>query len=377
MGSGLSQPPRIAVRGLRVIRGGRVVVDVPDLDIARGETLAIIGPNGAGKSTLLLHLALLERARTGEVRFDGEPTRGRELALRRRMAVVFQEALLLDRTALANVEAGLRLRGVPGRERRPRAIRSLARFGVEALAGRSARTLSGGEAQRVSLARAFALEPDVLFLDEPFAALDRPTRDAAVRDLAAALHDVEVTTIFVTHDHDEAARLARRVAVMIDGRIRQTGTPEAVFGAPSDPDVAEFVGIETIFVAAVVGAADGLVQLETAGQHIEAAGDVQASSSYVCLRPEDISIAGAGTRGADSARNRLRGRVTEIIVTGGETRVTVDCGVPLVARLTRRSADELELRPGIEVVASFKATAVHLIPRPEPQGAPADAHRPK
>lgn len=363
MAGQLSGSPKLSVRDLAVRRAGRTIVDIASLDVAAGEVLAIIGPNGAGKSTLLLHLALLQRPDAGAVLFDGAPTHGRELTLRRRMAVVFQEPLLLDRTAMANVETGLRLRGVGRGERRDRASHWLARFGVDALASRSSRTLSGGEAQRVSLARAFALEPEILLLDEPFSALDRPARDAITNDLAAVLADTKTTTVLVTHDHDEAARLGQRVAVLIGGRVVQTGTPSEVFGAPVSEEVAAFVGIETMLPATVIGRSDRLVTLAAGPHTIEAIAQGDFAAALVCLRPEDISISAPAEHVGGSARNKLPGRVRRIIQTGADARVEVDCGFVLTARVTRRSVEDLHLDAGSEVVASFKATAVHLIPK--------------
>ena len=364
MDTGLTPKAKLAANALVARRGGRTVVDVPELSVARGEVLAVVGPNGAGKTTLLLQLALLERPDGGEVSFEGARTRGRELRLRRRMAVVFQEPLLLDRPVLANVEAGLAMRGVGRAERRKRALRWLGRFGVEQLAWRSSRTLSGGEAQRVSLARAFALEPEVLLLDEPFSALDTPTRAAITDDLAAVLVETRTTTVLVTHDHDEAARLGDRVAVMIGGRIRQLGAPADVFGAPADEDVAAFVGIETIVPADVIAREDELVVLRAHGHDIEAVGAGTFHRALVCLRPEDVSVAAAGDRATDSSvRNRLPGRVARVVRTGADARVEVDCGFRVVARITRRSLDELGIEAGAEVVVTFKATAAHLIPK--------------
>ncbi|MDP3767959.1 MAG: ATP-binding cassette domain-containing protein, partial [Dehalococcoidia bacterium] len=166
---------KLSLRDVVVRRGTVEILRVPQLDVLEGEVLAVLGPNGAGKSTLLQALALLERPVQGEVLFEGRPVAGRELALRRRMAAVFQESLLLDRTVQANAELGLALHRVERSERSERVRPWLRRFRIEHLANRSARSLSGGEAQRVSLARAFALEPEVLLLDEPYSALDQPT----------------------------------------------------------------------------------------------------------------------------------------------------------------------------------------------------------
>jgi len=338
-------------------------VDVPAFDLPRGRVTALIGPNGAGKTTLLMHLALLERAKHGDVLFEGVRVSGGELALRRRMAVVFQEPLLLDRTVAANVETGLTLRGVSRGERKRRVERWLGAFGIAHLAQRSARTLSGGEAQRTSLARAFALEPDVLLLDEPFSALDNPTRLALVDDLARALADTGVTALLVTHDHDEAARLGDRVAVMIEGRIRQHGAPAEVFGAPVDEATAAFVGVETMVLADVVSRSDGLITLNAGGHLVEALADGSFARALVCLRPEDVSLAAPGAEHGGSVRNRLAGRVRRVVMLGGDARVEVDCGFPVTARITRRSVEDLRIEEGAEVVASFKATAVHLIPK--------------
>ena len=358
-----NEPWKLALRGIAVDRVGRTILDVPRLDVRAGESLAIVGPNGAGKSTLLLQLALLDRPARGEVLFEGTSARGRELALRRRMAVVFQQPLLLDRSVASNVEAGLRMRGVPASERRQRAARWLDRFGVGGFEQRSARTLSGGEAQRVGLARAFALEPEVLLLDEPFSALDQPTREAIIGDLASVLAETRVTSVLVTHDHDEAARLGDRVAVLIRGLIRQIGAPAEVFGAPADEEVAAFVGIETMIPAEVISRQDGLLALTAGGCTIEAVSEGAFERALVCLRPEDVSIAPGGENIAGSARNKIAGRVRRIVPTGADARVEVDCGFPLIARVTRRSIEDLALAPGVEVVASFKATAVHLIPK--------------
>ncbi|MEW5762579.1 MAG: ATP-binding cassette domain-containing protein [Bacillota bacterium] len=221
----------IRAEKLRLELGGREVLNIDDFALPRGEVLALVGPNGAGKTSLLLTLALLRKPTAGSIYFAGEAADGRNIvALRRRMAVVFQEALLLDTTVEGNILTALRIRGVPRREARARAEKWLARFGIEHLARRPARQVSGGEAQRASLARAFALEPEVLFLDEPFAALDYPTRNALLEELGPLLKETGVTTLFVTHDYTEIPCLAERVAVIYGGRIVKAGTVRQVFG---------------------------------------------------------------------------------------------------------------------------------------------------
>jgi tungstate transport system ATP-binding protein len=352
----------LEARKVRVVREGCEILSIGHLGVERGEILAVIGPNGAGKSTLILALGLLTEFE-GQVALDDAPVDNR-LAARRRMAVVFQDPLLLNTNVLANVEAGLRMRGVGGHERRARSLAWLAKFEVAALAGRQARTLSGGEAQRVALARAFALEPEVLLLDEPFAALDAPTQEALMADLENVLGESNVGTVFVTHDRDEAMRLGDRVAVLIGGRLRQLGTPAEVFSAPVDEEVAGFVGVETVAEGTVVASAgDELVHVDCQGVEVVANGEFAGGSKVlVCLRPEDVTLL-EGELPRSSARNHLSGRVTKVTGAGRLIRVELDCGFPLVSLITRLSAQELDIREGHELIAIFKSSAVHLIQR--------------
>lgn len=232
----------LVAENLRVRREGRTVLEIPRFTVAEGEILAVIGPNGAGKSTLLQALALLVEAEMSYT-FAGRTARlpAEALELRRQMAVVFQQPLLLDGTVYDNVAMGLRLRGLREPAVRSRVSLWLDRFGVGGLARRHARQLSGGEAQRVSLARALALHPRLLFLDEPFGALDVLTRSALVQDLRQLLSESGVTALFVTHDFTEIPPLAGRMAVLLDGRVVQTGAPREVFAGPATPAVAALV----------------------------------------------------------------------------------------------------------------------------------------
>jgi tungstate transport system ATP-binding protein len=361
---GLTPVPVVALAGITVRSPPALVLDVPALAIEDRGLLAIIGPNGAGKSTLLRVIGLLEAPSAGEVRFRGSVvTASRRLDVRRRMAMVFQEPLLADTSVFDNVALGLRFRGVPTAERRPRVTRWLERFGIADLASRRPRTLSGGEAQRCALARALVLGPEVLLLDEPFAALDPPTREALIADLGAILRREGVTTVLVTHDRTEARALADRVAVMMRGRIVQIDTPERLFRAPVSDEVARFVGVETIVDGRVTACAGGIAVVEIGGQRVEVAAEAAVGERVrLCLRPEDVILApGAAALPAQSARNRLGGTVVQVVAAGAHSRVVVDCGFPLVALVTRRSLEDLALAEGVRVTAAFKATAPHLI----------------
>jgi ABC-type sulfate/molybdate transport systems ATPase subunit len=220
----------LSARGLAVARVGVEVVRDVDLDLRAGEVVVVIGPNGAGKSTLLAALAGLLPAARGTVERHG------------RVAAALQAPALANRTAHANVEAALAWWGVPRRERTARALAALHAIGARGLAGRPARTLSGGEARRVHLARALALQADALLLDEPFAGLDAPARAELLYDAASALRDARRATLVVVHDRAEAWALADRVVVLLDGAVAADGAPADVFGRPPTEAVAEFVG---------------------------------------------------------------------------------------------------------------------------------------
>ncbi|MGI6128868.1 MAG: ATP-binding cassette domain-containing protein [bacterium] len=224
----MQDAPVLEVKDILVRRGRRVILQVENLAVEPKEVVALIGPNGAGKSTLLTILGCLAAPDRGEVFFaDKKVSRQNALAVRRRMAVVFQEPLLLDSTVIENVALGLKLRGQK-RGADKKALAWLERFGVGHLAGQNALTLSGGEAQRVSLARAFALEPDLLLLDEPFASIDVISRTALVSEFKSVLASTGITAILVTHDFQEVLALATRAVVLDQGKIQAQGTPAQI-----------------------------------------------------------------------------------------------------------------------------------------------------
>jgi tungstate transport system ATP-binding protein len=232
----------IQIRDLLIERNGRDVLQIDSLDIQHGETLAVVGPNGAGKSTLLLALARLLKPSSGEILYDGRSLKQwDELEYRRRISFVFQAPLLMDMTVEQNVALGLKFRGTSKDETHTRAGKWMKQLGVESLSKRRAGQLSGGEAQRVSLARAFVLEPELLLLDEPFAALDPPTHARLLEDLSNILKQDHRTAVFVTHNLNEAARLSHRIAVIVGGMLRQVGTAKQIKSKPADETVAAFL----------------------------------------------------------------------------------------------------------------------------------------
>jgi len=234
------------VRDVRHRRGGRDVLAIDRLDLQAGDRLAVLGPNGAGKTTLLRLLAGLEAPTTGRVEIDGQPIAGAAVDIRRRVGYATQRSGLLSTSVVRNVELPLRWRGIDRAARRAVALAALERLNVANLADRKSASLSGGEAQRVSLARALAIDPRLLLLDEPAAGLDAEARRAFFDDLETALIDRATTVVHVSHRAEETLRLADRVAVLTNGTIRQLGEPAAVVQQPADATVARFLGYENV-----------------------------------------------------------------------------------------------------------------------------------
>jgi tungstate transport system ATP-binding protein len=360
--------PILEVKNLEVKRGGITILNVLSLLIHEGEIFSLIGPNGAGKTTLLQTLSYLSKPFQGEIFFRGKKIEANHSVLeyRRKLAMVFQDPLLFDTTVFNNVASGLKIRGMGKSEIRDRVIEQLDRFGISHLSQRSSKTLSGGEAQRTSLARAFALRPELLLLDEPFASLDPPTRDSLLEDLEHILQQTRTTAIFATHDRLEALRLSNRMAVMNEGRILQMGFPQEVMNNPVNEWVASFVGVETILAGKVIKKDGGTFFASVEGQEIEVVGDVHLGETVVlCIRPENVTLSTRSSQEGISARNVFPGRIMRIVPLGLYQRVYLHCGFPLVAYVTNHSLEELSLTEGKEVRASFKATAITVIRKGE------------
>jgi tungstate transport system ATP-binding protein len=224
--------------------------------------------------------------------------------------------------------------------------------------------LSGGESRRVSLARALAVEPEVVFLDEPFANLDPPTRQAITDDLERTIRDTGAAAILVTHDQAEALRLSQRIVVMQRGAVVQVGTPAEVMNEPVDEFVASCMGMETIVEATVVRATDDEIVMAVGGHEISAVGaGAPGDRVYCCIRPEHVTIDLTSPVGSSSARNVFPARIAGVTSAGHHLEVKLDCGFPLVATVTGESLTTLGLARGRDVFASFKATAVHVLRR--------------
>lgn len=352
--------------------GGRVVVDVDHFAVAPGEITAVLGPNGAGKSTLLRLLMLLERPDAGRILFRGRPVGPSDRTVRRHLAGVFQKPYLFAGTVAENVEFGLAARGVPRLERRRRVEEALEWLDLARHAGAPVRALSGGEAQRVGLARALVLEPAILFLDEPTANLDVTIRRRFREDLERLLRARAGAAVLITHDASDAFALADRIAVMEDGRIVQTSTPAEVVLQAATPFIAAFTGAELTLRGVVTGHDGALVLVRSPGGATIVASTPEGktlptgSGARVAYRPEDVVLGPADVQVATSARNRFRVRVTATAPAGGLVRVRLGGEVELNALLTRQSAQELGIEPGRDVCAYVKSTALRAFPAAPP-----------
>jgi tungstate transport system ATP-binding protein len=360
----MSDKTILEAKDLQVKRGGVCVLDISYLGVPEGKVLCLIGPNGAGKSSLLLALSCLLKSFQGEIIFRGKRIGSNYTVFdyRRNLAMVFQEPLLFDTTVFENVAAGLKIRSVKQDEVKRVVEEYLERFGIGHLANRSARKLSGGEAQRTSLARAFAIRPEIIFLDEPFSSLDPPTRESLMGDLELILRETRTTGIMATHDQMEALRLSDQIAVMNEGRIVQMGSPVEVMNHPVDEFVASFVGTETILAGRVTRRNAGTFSVSVAGRDIEAVGGAMPGESVIlCIRPENVTVATGSSKEISSVRNVFSSVVKRIIPSGAFYKVELDCGFPLVTYVTNHAREDLFMREGMDLTASFKATAIHVI----------------
>lgn len=217
-------------------RGGQTILDIPKISLTEGEVMGIMGPNGAGKSTLVKVMSLLDEPNSGSIFYHGNEVTLKTFTLeqRRKFAIALQQSLLLNTTVFQNVALGLKLRKMKRSDISDKIHYWLEKFHISHLAQKNVKSLSGGEAQRVNLARAFVLEPEVLFLDEPFSALDFPTKVKLLKDLKSILETTKTTTVFISHDMLEVKYLTNSLTIMINGKVEQIGLTENVISSPNE-----------------------------------------------------------------------------------------------------------------------------------------------
>jgi ABC-type sulfate/molybdate transport systems ATPase subunit len=340
----------LSVAHVRHHRGGREVLRVDRLSIAAGERLGVLGLNGAGKTSLLRLLAGVDQPTVGEVRVDNVPTSQGGPALRRRLAFAPQRPVLLSTTVRHNVELPLRYRRAPKATRQVVAATALRRLGVEHLADRPALTLSGGEAQRVSLARALACQPDALLLDEPAAGLDTPTRAAFFADVDRALADRATTVVLVSHRAEEVLALADRIAVLVSGELRQVAPANDLVTHPADASVARLVGYENVID----------VHVDDDG-NVLAAGHPTGLTAPPGRRSATLAVWANAIRLRDPRDDGLPATVARVTTGRGRHEVTLHTGLTLHAHIPLTPPPP---QPGTEVSLDIDPTLTALLDPP-------------
>ncbi len=337
----------IQVRNINKRFGNFVALDDVTLDFNSGELVALLGPSGCGKTTLLRIIAGLERADSGNVILEGDDASGTHVR-ERQVGFVFQHyALFKHMTVFDNVAFGLRMK--PRKERPTDAIiaekvhQLLNLVQLDWLSDRFPAQLSGGQRQRIALARALAVEPRVLLLDEPFGALDAKVRKELRRWLRKLHDELHITSIFVTHDQEEALEVADRVVLMDHGHIEQVGTPEEVYNHPATPFVYGFLGSVNLFHGRVDG--EGLKVGEATVPHADA-GFASGAEVYAFARPHELEIVTD-----PAATTGLGARVVRVLSFGLQSRVELDGtggaeGQHFEVELTDTAAKALALQPG-------------------------------
>ena len=352
---------------VRRFPGGPTVSARASWPLGRDPVTVLFGPSGSGKTTVLRAVAGLDRPDAGAISFGDErwfdAAAGIHLPPQRRgVGFLFQDYALFPHLSVA-ANLGFGLHRLPRGEREARVAEVAERLGLSDLLRRHPAQLSGGQRQRVALARALAPRPRLLLLDEPLSALDSPTREALRGELRHVLERTGVPAVVVTHDRTEALALGDRLVVLAEGGVRQIGPVHEVFSAPVDAEVARVVGTENVLPARLVRRVDGLAVVRAGEVELVAVdtGGLE-DEAYACVRAEDVVLEPADGN-LSSARNRLAGTVVARRDEGPLVRVTVECGVRLVALVTRASAERLELAPGLRLCAAVKAPSVRIVPR--------------
>lgn len=350
---------RLLVRGINKSYGPQHVLRDVDLAFEDGELVTLLGPSGCGKTTLLRIIAGLETADSGSIELDGKDISATP-PNRRNMGMVFQAySLFPNMSAAENVAFGLRVRGEAKRARNDRVAELLDLVGLAAFAHKYPHQLSGGQQQRVALARALAIRPSLLLLDEPLSALDARVRVQLRDEIRRIQQETGVTTVFVTHDQEEALSISDRVAVMSHGVVDQFDAPLAIYQRPVTAFVAGFIGISSRLPGAVADSAKGLVRVAGQTMESEAARKMADGAPVtVYLRPEDVTLLPP----AKANGSRWRGTVRAHTFMGAMTRVQVALGDEAGVLADLNTADASTMPPGSEVAVDWAGARAHILP---------------
>jgi len=332
----------IKIRNIKKIYNNKTVLDVDCLDFQEGKIYAIVGPNGSGKTTLLNILNLLDNPDEGQISFYDQEISNKSnedtLKIRRRMTLVNQNPFLFHSTVYDNIAYGLKIRSFSSTEQRIRIKKALNMVGLPGFEKRKVNQLSGGEAQRVVIARALVIEPEVLFLDEPTANIDQRHIDVVERIIKKINKETKTTVIFTTHDLSQAYRLANEVLSLLEGKVIKQVQENIFRGEIVEEDGLKWFKVTEDIKLAIVTEKVGL--------------------AYIYIDPNDIIL--SYQQFQSSARNSFSGRIIKIFEQNHSVKLEVDVGVNLVTTITRKSFQDMNLNLGSKVYLTFKASAVKL-----------------
>jgi len=353
--------PTIEVQNLCKEYDGKKALEDVNFRVENGEIFAVIGPNGAGKTTLLRILDLLDEPSSGKILFDGTTVnfsaRDKQ-ALRRRIGMVFQKTVLFNTSVFNNVAYGLKVRGKNGKNIEKRVKETLKIVQLEGFESKNALKLSGGEAQRIALAQVLVTEPELLLLDEPTANLDPRNVSIVEEALSWVNREKKTTMVIATHNIFQTETLAKRAALLLEGKIVKVGAPQEIFTLPSKL-LASYARLENVFsgVSKVTGEGTSLVDVGD-GLQIETAFE-KTGNTTVFVRPEDIILSLNPI--VSSARNSFEGQIVEISDLGAIVKLRVKTGRDFTVQITKRSFNDMQLNIDSKVFLAFKASSVQTV----------------
>jgi len=349
----------IEVRNLSVELGVFALHDI-NLTVKRGEYFIMLGPTGAGKTILLELIVGVQPIQAGEIWLGGRNVT-RVAPEQRRASIVYQDHMLFPHYSVReNIIFGLKMRREEPSQIATALNRVVKLLGIEHLLHRKPDSLSGGEKQKVALARAIVTDPEVLLLDEPLGALDPQTRDSVQQELIRLQDELGITVLHVTHDFEEAITMGDRIAVIGGGAIRQVGAPDEIFRHPNSEFVARFTMAGNVFAGTAVKETDGRTVFVVDDVEIMADAD-REGPCHASIRPEDILVSDSATATFDEdGCNHFTAVVTQVVNKGSVVRVTVNLPPPLTCLLTRHSYQKMNLRVGQKVYLTLASSAVHL-----------------
>jgi len=337
--------------------GDILALDHVNLRIDKRESMAILGPNGAGKTTLLKIIGGIEEPTSGEIYYnDLKMGGGYSTFIRQRCTMVFQKTIVFSTTVYKNVAYGLKIRGVPENEIKAKIHEALKLVKLDGYEKRDAKKLSGGEQQRVSLARALVLEPEILLLDEPTANLDPMTTSIIEEAIRYINKETEATIVIATHNLFQAGNITRKVALMLSGKIKSIGLTEEIFKKPSAA-LTSFTRLENVFFGVAEPTPYGTSLIDIGDDvKVEAAFKKSGRVAFF-IRPEDIIVSRKPIE--SSARNLLKGKIVEVLDQDATVKLKVDAGKVFTVQITKRSFNKMGLNIGSDVFLAYKASSVN------------------